>query len=198
MQKTAGIKIDHTLSFDEHVSTLCGKAAQKVHRINSIHERALRLVYDDYISSFKTLLLKDNSVSIHIRNIQALATELYKVTKGISTEIMGLVFPLRESLRYPSMNIFQTRNVRTVTYGTSSLAYLNQKNWTILPVELKNLSSLQAFKQKIRNWNPSNCPCKLCIPYIANMGYLNQCLVSFISETVACKYSPCKNKEPFI
>ena len=121
------------------------------HRINSIHERALRLVYDDFSSSFQTLLLKDNSVSIHIRNIQALAIELYKVAKGISSEIMGLIFPLRESLRYPSMNIFQTRNVRTVTYGTSSLAYLGPKIWTILPVEQKNLSSLQAFKQKIRN-----------------------------------------------
>ena len=214
-KKLLGMKIDHTLSFDEHVTTLCGKAAQKVHalsrishfmtqpqrrtimkafinshfgycplvwifhsrklnhRINRIHERALCLVYHDFSSSFETLLLKDNLVYIHIRNIQALAIELYKEAKGISTEIMGLIFPLRESLRYPSMNIFQTGNVRTVTYETSSLAYLGPKIWTILPVELKNLSSLQAFKQKIRNWNPTNCPCKLCIPYIANIGYLN-------------------------
>ena len=142
-------------------------------RINSIHERALRLVYNDYYSSFQTLLIKDNSVSIHIRNIQALAIELYKVANGISTEIMGPVFPLRESIRYPTMNIFQTRNVRTTAYGTSSLAYLGPKIWNILPVVLKNLTSLKAFKQKIKEWNPPNCPCKLCIPYIANLGYLN-------------------------
>ena len=87
--------------------------------------------------------------------------------------VLGLVFPLRESIRYPTMNIFQTRNVRTTAYGTSSPAYLGPKIWTILPVVLKNLTSLKAFKQKIREWNPSNCPCKLCIPYIANLGYLN-------------------------
>ena len=214
-KKLLAIKIDHNSSFEEHVSTLCSKAAQKLHalsrislfmtqaqrrsimkafinshfgycqlvwifhcrklnnRIKCMHERALRLVYNDYYSSFQTLLIKDNSVSIHIRNIQALAIDLYKVAKGISTEIMGLVFPLRESIRYPTMNILQTRNVRTTAYGTSSLAYLGPRIWTTLPAVLKNLTSLKAFKQKIKECNPSNCPCKLCIHYIANLGYLN-------------------------
>ena len=34
-------------------------------RINYIHERALRLVYDDYMSSCEDLLRKDSTVSIH-------------------------------------------------------------------------------------------------------------------------------------
>ena len=38
-------------------------------RINKIHERALRLVYKDYISSFDDLLAKDNSFKIHHRNL---------------------------------------------------------------------------------------------------------------------------------
>ena len=40
--------------------------------INRIHERALRIAYNDYVSDFKTLLANDNSVTIHQRNIQAL------------------------------------------------------------------------------------------------------------------------------
>ena len=86
---------------------------------------------------------------------------------------MGLIFPIRESLMYPRMNLFQTRNVRTVRYGTCSLSYLGPKIWAILPDELKGLTSLKAFKEKIKTWNPTNCPCKLCVPYIANLGYLN-------------------------
>ena len=39
-------------------------------KINYIHERALRLVYDDYTSTFNDLLKKDESVCIHHRNIQ--------------------------------------------------------------------------------------------------------------------------------
>ena len=42
-------------------------------KINHIQERALRLVYLDYTSSFEELLEKDNSVTIHTRNLQSLA-----------------------------------------------------------------------------------------------------------------------------
>ena len=51
-------------------------------RINKIHERALRIVYQDKQTSFAQLLIKDGSVTTHERNIQAMAIELYKVTKG--------------------------------------------------------------------------------------------------------------------
>ena len=45
--------------------------------INNIHERALRIVYRDNISSFALLLEKSGSVSIHHRNLQALAIDIY-------------------------------------------------------------------------------------------------------------------------
>ena len=40
--------------------------------INNIHERSLRIVYNDNISSFTQLLERSGSVSIHHRNLQAL------------------------------------------------------------------------------------------------------------------------------
>ena len=48
-------------------------------RVNKIHERALRLVYDDspYLS-FDELLIKGKSVSIHQRNLHLLATEIFR------------------------------------------------------------------------------------------------------------------------
>ena len=48
-------------------------------KINRIHERALSLAYSDHVSSFDELLKKDRSFSIHYRNIQSLAIELYKL-----------------------------------------------------------------------------------------------------------------------
>ena len=48
------------------------------HCINSIHERALRVTYQDYQSTFLQLLQRDNSATIHHRNLQVLASEIFK------------------------------------------------------------------------------------------------------------------------
>ena len=68
-------------------------SSRKMNRkINHIHERALRVVYNDYISTFDELLIKDKTVSIHHRNLRQLAIEMYKVNKGTSPPIMQQLF----------------------------------------------------------------------------------------------------------
>ena len=52
-------------------------------KINLLHERALRITYDDKSSSFEELLRKDSSVSTHHRNIQVLETEVFKSKNDI-------------------------------------------------------------------------------------------------------------------
>ena len=64
-------------------------------KINKLHERVLRLVYDDRQSTFKELLSIDKSVTIHHRNLQVLATELYKVRHGLAPELMNDIFKKR-------------------------------------------------------------------------------------------------------
>ena len=50
-------------------------------KIKRLHERCLRIVYNDKQPSSNKLLKKDGSVSIHTRNIQILAPEMYKLVK---------------------------------------------------------------------------------------------------------------------
>ena len=57
-------------------------------KINSVHKRALRQVYSDFTSSFKELLEKDNSVTVHQRNIQLVAIEMFKATKKLCPKIV--------------------------------------------------------------------------------------------------------------
>ena len=57
-------------------------------KINRIHEKALRITYDDTSSSFEELLNRDKSVTIHTKNIHYLATEIYKVKNELSPKIM--------------------------------------------------------------------------------------------------------------
>ena len=61
-------------------------------KINAIHEKALRVTYCDKHSIFQQLLVKDNSVSIHHRNLQVLATQMFEVNMNLSPGLMNDIF----------------------------------------------------------------------------------------------------------
>ena len=60
-------------------------------KINRIHERALRLVYQNNLSCSELLDL-NNSVTVNNKNLQVLVTQTYKVKTGIAPEIMKDIF----------------------------------------------------------------------------------------------------------
>ena len=66
-------------------------------KINNLHFRALRMVYVDEESSFEELLQKDGSVSIHNRNLQFLAIEIFKSINGLSPTFMNDIFTNNEN-----------------------------------------------------------------------------------------------------
>ena len=140
-------------------------------RINSIHERALRIVYKDTKSSFTELLTKDESFTIHERNIQTLGIELYKVAYDLSPKIMNLIFPINAHAEYPCQGTFISRNVKSVYHGTETLIHLGPKIWTMIPEDMKRYS-LSKFTKKIRKWKPTNCPCRICKTYIKGIGFI--------------------------
>ena len=185
-EKLLGVAVDKNLNFEEHLSTVCKKAGQKVsalarvvtilpfqkrrlilktfiesqfsycpmvwmfcsrkmnRKINFIHERALRLVYYDYSSTFEDLLKKDKSLLFHHRNIHQLATEMYKVKNGISPVFMNDIFthrPIR------GKDIFARPHVKTVKYGERSLRNFGPIIWNqMLSENLKFCSSLLSLR----------------------------------------------------
>ena len=61
-------------------------------KINKLHKRCLRIIYNDKMSSFKNLLENDDSASVHNRNLQVLAADILKINRGISSFIMKGIF----------------------------------------------------------------------------------------------------------
>jgi hypothetical protein len=230
--KLLGIIIDSSLTFDNHVKTICKKASQKLtgisrmsnfmsetkkkvliqtffesqfgycplicmfcsrtlnHRINRLHERALRIAYDDYLSDFEELLVKDNTVTIHKRNLRKLAIEMYKISNNLSplftremmTEIC-VPYNTRSTtkveedhsgnLQCTKRSNYEIPSTKTVSYGLESIRYLGPKIWKLIPDELKELKSLELFKQKVKSLKFEDCPCKLCKNYIHGVGYID-------------------------
>ena len=142
-------------------------------KINRLHERALRIVYKDDTLSFDELLEKDNSVTTHSRNLQTLATELYKAKHDLLPVIIKNVFlnKHQQMLKLRSQADFFSPQINTVHYGQDSMKYLGPKIWDIVPEDIKNSESLEIFKSKIKKWKP-DCPCRLCKNYVHGVGFV--------------------------
>jgi len=104
-------------------------------KINKLHERALRLVYGDYNSSFESLLDKDHSFTIHIQTIQKLAIEIFKCLNGMSVSDIKDLFPLNTS-QYKDNNDLVIPSVNTELKGKNSLRYLGPVIWNSTLVEI--------------------------------------------------------------
>ena len=140
--------------------------------INRIHERALRIAYNDYVSDFNSLLEKDDTVTIHHRNIQALTLEIYKSLNNLNPEFMKEVFCLKQ-LNYPLRNqSLAYPNPRTMSYGLESFGYKGSQLWHNLPKEIQECTDLPTFKKYVLEHCKDTCNCNLCKIYIANLGYI--------------------------
>ena len=123
------------------------------------------MIYLDETSTFEELLEKDKSVTIHHRNLQFLATEMFKVTLGLSPSFMSEVFGYgdNERVRNTRSNtilegnpwvdsctrilpkFYNDSNPKSVNNGTETLRNLGPKIWNIIPDELKEIKSLPLF-----------------------------------------------------
>ena len=135
-------------------------------KINRLHERSLRIVYNDYESSFEELLSRCNTFSIHDQNIHRLAIEIYKIANGLSTREIENLFDFKDqyTIHIPSVN--------TELKGKNSIRYFGAVIWNAIPLSIKTASSLNAFKERIKFWKP-DCPCRLCKTFLQGVGFVN-------------------------
>ena len=102
-------------------------------RINTLHEKALRLVCTNKSNlSFDDLLKEDKPVKIHQKNLQILATEIYKVTNDLGPKIMADIFHFVEKpYNLRNNSIIQRQANRTLYFGTESIPSLAPKLWEL-------------------------------------------------------------------
>ena len=143
-------------------------------RINRIHKRALNIVYKDPTSSFEDLLKRDKSFTIHERNLQRLATEIYKTKNNLAPSFMKKVFPDSQNhVNLRNKPEIQTQNVKSVYMGSETVSFRGPRIWAMVPDRIKSASSLSDFKIEIKAWKPVGCTCRLCKTYVKNLGFIN-------------------------
>ena len=73
-------------------------------KINNLHEKALRIINDDDVSTFDQLLAMGKSFCIHHQNIHRLLIKIFKALHNISESILKELFVKRAELVMTSMN----------------------------------------------------------------------------------------------
>ena len=69
------------------------------------------------------------------QNFKYLATELYKILRGLSLDIVRDIFPWSSSLSYDTRNgdVFYTKPIKSACHGTESLLFLAPNWWELIP-----------------------------------------------------------------
>ena len=131
--------------------------------INKIHYRSLKALYQNFNSSYTDLLELDSSVTIHVKNLRSLMTEIFKCKKQISPNFIIDMFSsknLNYNLR--NKNLLIIPPAETTRYGFNSVRFQGSLLWNKLPINIKSCANVKTFKKCIKTWAGNCCNCVIC------------------------------------
>ncbi len=131
--------------------------------IEKIQERALRLIYKDFTSSYDTLRNISGKSLVYIQRLRNIMVEVYKNYNRLGPKYMQTIFESRQT-RYGMRNVtcLELPSHNTKTYGFNSYKYQGAKLWNCLKEDAKLLDYVK-FKKYISLWQPQPCHCSTCV-----------------------------------
>ena len=127
-------------------------------KIESIQKRTLRLLDNDYTSTYDSLLAKANKPSMELKTYRTLALVTLNVL--IPTYMQDLLYLRSSSARRP--NSIAVVRANTNTHGTKCLDSLGLGIWNSLPEQIKAETLFAHFGSLINTWFGKECLCSLC------------------------------------
>ena len=100
--------------------------------------------------------------------------EIFEVKIGMLPAIVTEIFKFCDNATHNLRRdqILEQRHNRTNNFGLESILTLEAKTWALAHGNLRQSSSHNSFKQGIKKWNPSNCPCRLCKTGIQDVRFI--------------------------
>ncbi len=139
----------------------CSKA--NTNKLEKLQYRALRIVYNDYTSSYESLLEKVKLQTLHLNRLQNIAIETFKCLHKISPPYIQDLAKLQTSVyncRYDHM--IEVPTVRTTRYGQNSFRFEAARVWNSLPPDIRRQDNYNEFRRLVRTWTGPKCKCSLC------------------------------------
>ena len=195
-----GVSIDKHLTFNDHISSSCSKAARQLNafariskhlnldsrrvihqsfilsnfnycplvwhfcgktnnkKLEKIQERSLRILYDDYDSTYEDLLCNNRSSTLLLSRLKTLLLETFKSLRHTNAECLHDIFnPKMAPYDLRTTNIEQPKR-NTTTHGLRSFSYLGSRLWNNLVNDFPFLCHVDynGFKDFIKDWTGPN------------------------------------------
>ena len=98
--------------------------------VNNVHERTLRIVYDDHNSSYSELLMTKNERTIHQQNVNVLIKEIFKFENDLSPPLIDDMFQVSKT--NCNLRHFQKiANENPVKMGLETIPYRAPHFWNL-------------------------------------------------------------------
>ena len=128
----------------------CSKKASK--SLDSIHKRALRVLYQNPNLPLKELLKLNESSGIHLNHLRSLMIEVFKSVNKINPEFMWEIFSIKQCpYNFRRENILPLPPSTGKSHGANTLVYKAITLWNSLGNSLMSENSLEAFKSGVKN-----------------------------------------------
>jgi hypothetical protein len=92
--------------------------------MKKMQERALRFVYNNYISNYEELLHLSKLSSLKVRRLSSIALETFKIiNKNCPSYLYDLINTKKHQYSFRYSNTTELPQVRTIRYGINSSLY---------------------------------------------------------------------------
>ena len=138
----------------------CGKG--DTHKIEKIHERAIRFMTNDYNSDYAQLLEDKNECTLYLKRVKLIAQEVFKSINGLNPGYAREILRDRPST-YPTRRLdLYVPKVNQITFGYRSYTYEAPTIWNSLPLDIRKSENFYMFKKLLGSWNGPSCRCNYC------------------------------------
>ena len=134
-----------------------------VHKLEKVHKQALRVVLNDYTSSYRVLLDTVSKPTLDVSRLKSIAIEAYKCYVNENPEYINIMLdPLNKPYDLRGGSRAEQPKVNTASCGLNTFTYQAAKLWNILPSHIKEADSIFEFKSFLSKWNGPECHCDCC------------------------------------
>ena len=119
-------------------------------RLERLHERALRYVFNDFCNGYDSLCSKIG-YSLSCRRKQDMLLIIFKALNNSMPQYIQSLFNVRENKKnLRGNNKLVLPVAKTTTYGLKSTSYIAAKAWNALPDNLRSVADFARFRKELR------------------------------------------------